>query len=220
MNSRQPGKRPVGSLRLRATNQHEHNAGQHARDNACEEQVADRDPDTRSGGVDDHVVGRGNQQADDGGGDGDVHRVVAGIALFFHQRDHRRTDRRSTCDRRTRNGAEHHRSTDIHDAKAASDTADCCIGDPYKPFGDARTIHEIAGEDEERDCHEGKDADARSHSLHRNDRWYVHRQEAGERCGQQRKGDRHPEDEQEEEHAEKDQQFHYSTPASRASSPG
>ena len=109
--------------------------------------------------------------------------------------------------------------TDIDDAEAAADPTDGGVRHAHQPVGNTRPVHQVAGEDEERDRHQRENADARRDPLDRDDRGNAHRREAAQRRRQQRKGHRHADRQQYEQHAEEDQEFHQALLSSAGTRP-
>ena len=130
---------------------HQRQAEQHARDDAGDEQVRDRDRAAGRERIDHRVVRGRDQQRLQRARDGDVHGEEARIAGLDHLRDHHRADRGGVGDRGARDAAEEGRGEDVHQRQAAADEADEHLGEVDDARRHAAFGHDAAGEDEERD---------------------------------------------------------------------
>ncbi len=143
---------------------HQDSCQQSAGQVACQEQAADRDA-ASSGGVDDHVMARGNQQTLAGGGDGNSGGEVSVITLVDHHGDHDGTDGSGICRSRTGNAAEEVGSNDVDHCHAAAHPADAGISQSDQLFRDAAGAHEDAHGDEERNGHQAEGRNALDHQT-------------------------------------------------------
>jgi hypothetical protein len=62
-------------------------------------------------------------------------------------------------------------------------------------------VHQVAGEDKERDSHQGKDVHSGGHALEHHNQRNIQQVERGKRRQAKRKCDRHPYAEQEQQRA-------------------
>ena len=143
---------------------HQDDGQQSAGQVACQEQAAHGDA-ACGGGVDDHVVARGDQQALAGGGDGDSGGEVGVVALIDHHGDHDGADGSSICGSRTGNAAEEVGSNDVDHCHAAAHPADAGVSQSDQLFGDAAAAHEDAHGDEEGDGHQAEGRNALDHQA-------------------------------------------------------
>ena len=143
---------------------HQDDGQQSAGQVASQEQAAHGDA-AGGGGVDDHVMARGDQQALAGGGDGDSGGEVGVVALIDHHGDHDGADGSGISRSGTGNTAEEVGSHDVDHGHAAAHPADAGIRQRDQLFGDAAGAHEHAHGDEERHGHQAEGRDALDHQT-------------------------------------------------------
>ena len=119
-----------------------------------------RDRGVGDAAVDDHRQARRHQDAHPGRGGDDRAGVAAAVALALHRRDHHRADGgRIGIGRSGDAGEEDHR--DDHDvAEAAAAVTDEHARERHQPLRDAAGLHQLSGENEERNGEEREIVDA------------------------------------------------------------
>ena len=131
---------------------------------AGQEQAAHRDA-AGGGGVDDHVVAGGHQDALHRGGDGDGGGEVGVVALVHHHGDQDGAQRSGVGGGGTGNAAEEVGIQHIDHAQAAPHPADAGVGQGDQLVGQAARTHQHAHGDEEGHRHQAVGADALDHLL-------------------------------------------------------
>lgn len=115
--------------------------------------------------INDHVMRRRNNHGLRCGCNGDVDRIIAVIALLFHQRDHRRADGRNIRRRAAGNRTEEGRSQNVDICHAAAETAYEDICEIHELIGYTAAHHNLACEDKKRNCQQAEGLNAGRQSL-------------------------------------------------------
>ena len=129
--------------------QGERRRDQDARPDAGDEQLADGN--LRRHGVEDHRDRRRDDHAKLRRSRLKGRREGCGIAVADHRRDQDRADREGGGDAGARYRREDHAGQDAGAGEAALDAADDGFGEIHQSGGDAADLHQVAGQDEERD---------------------------------------------------------------------
>ncbi len=177
-----------------------HDAG----DEPAEEQRADRD--VRHHPVDDEGQRRRDDRAERRRGGGHADGEFGRIAVVLHGLDLDGAEAGRVGNGGARHAGEDHRADDVDVAEPALHPADEGHGEAIDAPGDAGNIHQVTGEDEERDGEQRKALDAGDHAVGKH---HV-RRDAGdenveERCRRHGEGDGQSEQHQHDERAEKNQ---------------
>jgi hypothetical protein len=120
--------------------------------------------------------------------------------VVAHRLDLDRAKARRIGDRRARHAGEDHRADDVDVTEAAlhpSDQRQCEVVDAV---GDPRVVHQVAGQDEERDREQREAVEPADHPVHDyHRRRAAGQQDVDERRARHRDGDRDPGHHQDEE---------------------
>ena len=190
---------------------HAEQAHHQPRQDAGGKQAGDRHAHHRA--VDHHQVGRRNRRADDRAG----HHHGAGkgllVAVLFHRRHHRAAEGRRFRDGGAGDAREQHRGDHARVGHAAAQVADQRVGELGQAVGDARLVHQLAGEDEQRHGQEGEQVQAGEIALrrHRQHLGAADLHDAHDAGDAEHVADRHADGQQEEE--SRKYPDHHSSPA-------
>ena len=135
-----------------------------ARHDPCHEQTGHGDPAVAHG-VDDHDDGRGYNGPERGRRRRECRRVVRVVTGPLHHPHQDRPRTGGIGEGGTADPGENHVGQDIHMSQPAPDVAHEIVGEAQDVGGNAAGRHQIGGEDEKGDGHEGKGVDAVEKAL-------------------------------------------------------
>ena len=169
---------------------------QQSRDHAGEEQRADRDVGRHA--VDDHRQRRRDDRADRGRRRGEGGRDVRRVAFVRHRLDLERAESARVRHGGARRPGEEHARHDVGVAEPAAHPADAHLREGEDARGDARRVHDVAHQDEQRRREQRKRIDGLGDTLR--DREIGDAGELQERDGResQREPDRRPQEQRDE----------------------
>jgi hypothetical protein len=113
-----------------------------------------------------------------------------------HRRHERVAEGRGIRRRGAGNAREHHRCHHVGMRHAAPHPADQSLGESNEVGCDARPVHDLAGQDEERHGEEGKEVEPGEHAVrrHRQEPSAAHIEDANQPGDAEDKADRHAEE--------------------------
>ena len=144
---------------------HEGEPHDDARQDAADQQRADRDADGRA--VDHHQDRRRDHDAHGRGAGGEADREALVVAALDHRRVEDAAERRGVGRAAAGDARQEHADDDVHMREPAAQVADHRHGELDEPLGDAADRHHAAGEEEERQRQQREAVDAVEHLLHR-----------------------------------------------------
>ena len=169
---------------------HEREAHEDTRQNACEEQVADRD--LRQEAVDHHDDARRNDGTNNGRGRAYGGRECRIEAALPHCLDLDEPEARCIRLRHTGHGGEDHAGHHVAVSESAADVPDEGMGKAENAIRDTGGVEQLACENEQRDRQQREAVDTRRHALHHDgERHHWIHQEVQQRAPGQRESDRH-----------------------------
>ena len=120
-------------------------------------------------GVDDHDVARRDHHAGRTGGDVADRGILVGVALFLLEGSENAAHGDGRGNAGAGHGAEEHVRDDVGLGQGARQTMCHQLGAADKPSGDAAGVHQVTGEDKERNCQQREGVDALEHLLSSDD---------------------------------------------------
>jgi hypothetical protein len=133
------------------------------------------------------------------------------VAEVLHGLDFDGAQARGVGNGRTRHAGEHHRTDDVHLPQSAAHPAHQRNGEVIDAAGDARDVHQVAGQDEERHGQQGEGLHPRDHALRHHHVGHAARnQHEQQRCACH--GHRHRQAEDHQQQKGSDQYAHVSLP--------
>ena len=189
---------PAVLVRVVGDRQHHQDRHQRARQDAGEEERADR-------GVGHHPVdherqARRNDRAERRRRRGDADRELGRVAVLLHRLDLDRAEPGGVGDRGAAHAGEDHRADDVDVAEPALHPADQSKREVVDAGRDAGVVHQVAGEDEERHGEQREAVDAAHHPVDDDEgRQVAREQDVGERSACHGDGHRQPAAHEEQE---------------------
>ena len=169
--------------------EHEQHRHQHARDDAGQEQAADGN--LAGYAEEDQAQGRRNGRGDQAAHCQNAGGEALGIAALFHIRAENAALHRGVS-RRGAGNAAHHAGEQHGDLrKTAAHMAGRLRAELDEAGGDARFVHQVAGQDKERNGQQREGLRGADHLLHQNLERNLLSDHVGKRGGAHRQCDRH-----------------------------